>query len=55
MMKCPACGDQTHVTDSRLHDDWAIMRRRECLGCGLRFKTYELPTRPPQQKRVMSG
>jgi transcriptional repressor NrdR len=42
-MKCPYC---THihnkVIDSRLtKDHYVIRRRRECLGCGKRFTTYE--------------
>ena len=40
-MKCPFCGHtDTKVTDSRESDD-GIRRRRECLGCGRRFTTYE--------------
>lgn len=42
-MRCPYC---THihnkVIDSRLtKDHYVIRRRRECLGCGKRFTTYE--------------
>lgn len=42
-MKCPACGSlENKVVDSRLtRDGDAIRRRRECLGCGVRFTTYE--------------
>ena len=40
-MKCPYCNhEDTKVTDSREADD-GIRRRRECLGCGRRFTTYE--------------
>src|SRR5919108_681845 len=40
-MRCPYCGHtDTKVTDSREADD-GIRRRRECLGCGRRFTTYE--------------
>jgi transcriptional repressor NrdR len=42
-MKCPfcACGEN-RVIDSRISKDGdAIRRRRECLGCGKRFTTYE--------------
>jgi transcriptional repressor NrdR len=40
-MRCPFCGHvDTKVTDSREADD-GIRRRRECLGCGKRFTTYE--------------
>ena len=43
-MKCPYCGTQdSKVVDSRHADDGgSIRRRRECLGCGKRFTTYEI-------------
>lgn len=42
-MRCPVCGGQSTVKDSRLSKavDNAIRRRRECLGCGYRFSTLE--------------
>ena len=42
-MKCPFCTDfDNKVVDSRLSGDSdVIRRRRECLGCGRRFTTYE--------------
>lgn len=42
-MRCPGCGvDDDRVVDSRAAEDaTAIRRRRECLGCGCRFTTYE--------------
>jgi len=42
-MKCPFCGhDEDRVIDSRPAEDGAaIRRRRECVGCGARFTTYE--------------
>jgi transcriptional repressor NrdR len=42
-MKCPFCANgENKVIDSRLSkDNSAIRRRRECLGCGKRFTTYE--------------
>ncbi len=42
-MKCPSCGhSDDKVIDSRsARDGRAIRRRRECLGCGSRFTTYE--------------
>ena len=42
-MRCPLCaGLDDKVVDSRLADDGAaIRRRRECLGCGRRFTTFE--------------
>lgn len=42
-MKCPFCGNaENKVIDSRISKDSnAIRRRRECIGCGRRFTTYE--------------
>ncbi|HEY3669377.1 MAG TPA: transcriptional regulator NrdR [Acidimicrobiia bacterium] len=42
-MRCPFCSaDDDKVVDSRPADDAAaVRRRRECLGCGRRFTTYE--------------
>lgn len=42
-MRCPFCNcDDTKVIDSRPADEQnAIRRRRECVGCGKRFTTYE--------------
>ena len=41
-MKCIFCGNQeSKVVDSRYLKDTSIRRRRECLGCGKRFTTYE--------------
>ena len=40
-MKCPHCGfKDTKVFDSRDVNE-GVRRRRECLGCGFRFTTYE--------------
>jgi transcriptional repressor NrdR len=42
-VRCPFCdADDDKVVDSRPADDGAaVRRRRECLGCGRRFTTYE--------------
>ncbi|NGM17077.1 transcriptional regulator NrdR [Xiamenia xianingshaonis] len=42
-MRCPTCGaSESKVVDSRpSEDDLSIRRRRQCLGCGRRFTTYE--------------
>ncbi len=42
-MRCPFCqADHDKVIDSRPGEEGdAIRRRRECLGCGKRFTTYE--------------
>ena len=42
-MKCPVCSNtESKVIDSRPSDKSSIRRRRECLGCGKRFTTYEI-------------
>jgi transcriptional repressor NrdR len=42
-VRCPQCSSlDDKVVDSRSAEDGtAIRRRRECLGCGRRFTTYE--------------
>jgi len=42
-MRCPYCGHgEDRVVDSReLGDGTQVRRRRECVGCGRRFTTYE--------------
>lgn len=42
-MRCPFCSyEESKVVDSRSTDDnKTIRRRRECLGCGKRYTTYE--------------
>jgi transcriptional repressor NrdR len=42
-VRCPGCASfDDKVIDSRTADDGAaIRRRRECLGCGRRYTTYE--------------
>lgn len=44
-MHCPFCNfEDTKVTDSRLAGEGRqVRRRRECLSCGERFTTFELP------------
>jgi transcriptional repressor NrdR len=48
-MKCPQCGYmEDKVVDSRTTKEGeAIRRRRECLGCGKRYTTYEYIERAP--------
>lgn len=43
-MKCPFCGTtEDKVLDTRPTDEsTSIRRRRECIGCGKRFTTYEV-------------
>ena len=42
-MRCPFCSAvEDKVVDTRPSDnDHVIRRRRECVGCGRRFTTYE--------------
>ena len=40
-MKCPMCGSESKVVDTRDSPDGGIRRRRECLRCRLRWTTYE--------------
>jgi transcriptional repressor NrdR len=43
-LNCPYCGHpESRVVDSReTESKEAIRRRRECIGCGQRFTTYEM-------------
>ncbi len=47
-MKCPNCQQcETKVIESRdVANGESIRRRRECLGCGYRYTTYERLERP---------
>lgn len=41
-MKCPQCGHLEHrVLETRVQREDEIRRRRECMGCRLRFSTVE--------------
>ena len=48
-MRCPYCSaEEDKVVDSRVADEGrAIRRRRECLGCGRRYTTFERPEEVP--------
>jgi transcriptional repressor NrdR len=50
-MRCPYCHEtEDRVVDSRTsREGRAIRRRRECLGCGRRFTTYEVVEERPVQ------
>lgn len=41
-MKCPKCGSETNVYDSRRTDKGTEVRRRRTCKCGYRFRTYEI-------------
>jgi transcriptional repressor NrdR len=47
-MHCPYCGypDQKVLESRVAREGEAIRRRRECLACGRRFTTFEIPERP---------
>jgi len=43
---CPECGHgQSAVVDTRPAADGVVSRRRCCLGCNLRFRTFEITAR----------
>jgi transcriptional repressor NrdR len=48
-VRCPSCSSlEDKVIDSRTADDGsAIRRRRQCLGCGHRFTTFERSEEQP--------
>lgn len=46
-VKCPFCGAESKVLESRHTEDGCIRRRRECTACGKRFNTYERLEYPP--------
>ncbi|MHB8669926.1 MAG: transcriptional regulator NrdR [Acidimicrobiales bacterium] len=56
-MRCPSCsGVEDKVVDSRLAEDGvAIRRRRECLGCGRRYTTFERAEESPLLVLKRSG
>ena len=41
-MNCPKCDYSTRLYDSRYHRE-TVWRKRECLKCGARFQTREVP------------
>jgi transcriptional repressor NrdR len=56
-VRCPACASlDDKVVDSRVADDGAaIRRRRECLGCGRRYTTFERVEEAPLTVVKRSG
>jgi len=46
-VKCPYCGAESRVVESRHTEEDEIRRRRECLSCGRRFNTMERLEVPP--------
>jgi transcriptional repressor NrdR len=46
-IKCPYCGEESKVLESRHTEDDSIRRRRECTICTKRFNTYERLEVPP--------
>ena len=56
-MKCPFCGcSDSKVVDSRPTEDGErIRRRRECIGCGKRFTTFEVVETTPIMVKKKDG
>jgi transcriptional repressor NrdR len=56
-MLCPYCGvEEDKVVDSRVAEEGrAIRRRRECLGCGRRYTTFERAEEVPLLIAKRSG
>ena len=56
-MRCPYCdSEEDKVVDSRLAEDGrAIRRRRECIGCGRRYTTFERAEEVPLLIAKRSG
>ena len=56
-MRCPYCSsDEDKVVDSRIAEEGrAIRRRRECLGCGRRYTTFERAEEVPLLVAKRSG
>ena len=56
-MKCPFCGGfDSKVVDSRPTEDGErIRRRRECIGCGKRFTTFEIVETTPIMVKKKDG
>jgi transcriptional repressor NrdR len=56
-MRCPYCAtEEDKVVDSRVAEDGrAIRRRRECLGCGRRYTTFERAEEVPLLVAKRSG
>ena len=48
-MRCPTCDGESIVKDSRPRPDGGIRRRRECVMCGERWTTVELPVLARQE------
>ena len=56
-MRCPYCNsEEDKVVDSRLAEEGrAIRRRRECIGCGRRYTTFERAEEVPLLIAKRSG
>jgi transcriptional repressor NrdR len=46
-LKCPFCGGESKVLESRHIEESSIRRRRECTVCSRRFNTFERLEEPP--------
>jgi transcriptional repressor NrdR len=55
-MRCPYCGEPSHVLESRPAEGGAaVRRRRECQACGRRYTTFERYERGRLFVRKRSG
>lgn len=53
-LRCPECGGETAVLDSRTFGE-AVRRRRCCLSCHLRFSTFEVAGDAPLDRTKLSA
>ncbi len=52
-MKCPSCGEDTRVTNSRPASG-TVRRRRQCSSCEKRFSSIELILTPELDKTQLA-
>lgn len=50
-MICPECGEKTRTVQTYSWANGVLYRRRECLGCGCLFSTYETCDKPKRKQR----
>ena len=50
-MQCTACSGETKVVSTKRVRTDLTTRRRQCLLCGVRLTSNEIPERTPQEQR----
>lgn len=50
--RCPRCGAEGYVIDSRLNAAGEIRRRRRCPECDRRWSTVEIRKEPDRQPHI---